>query len=252
MSVPTFVVDGPFVPRESVTLGEEAAHHLRVRRLDAGHGVRLVDGAGSAARGTLTHLAKRHASVLVDSVEVVPPVAPIHLMIPIADRDRMLWAVEKATELGLASWRPVLYRRSRHVTPRGEGATFRQKVQARVAAALEQSQGAWAPQVFPEATLEQAIAALPVGHRVLFDAAGGPALAPRLVEPLTESGVVIALGPEGGLEDDERARLLAAGFTAVRLGTTVLRFETAAVAACALCRGLLDTAVPTLAQTVED
>ena len=247
VSLPTFVCEAPFTVGETVTLGEDAAHHLRVRRLDTGMRVGLLDGLGCRGAGVLTLLAKRHATVLVDAVETVPPLAPVHLLLPVADKDRMLWLAEKATELELTTWRPVLFRRSKHVTPRGEGPTFQQRVRGRIAAALEQSGGAWAPTVYPEAALGAALAAAPAGVRLLLDAEGDPvsavlarvdasgAAAKAGGEP-TAAAVTIALGPEGGIEPAERAELVAAGFIPVTLGRSILRFETAGLAALAVVR----------------
>src|SRR5690606_37397884 len=115
VSLPTFCTDEPFHAPSSVTLGEDAAHHMRVRRLDVGARVRLLDGQGTIGEGVLTQLAKRHATVAVESATLIEPPSAIHLMLPVADKDRMLWLAEKATELGVASWRPVLFRRSKHV-----------------------------------------------------------------------------------------------------------------------------------------
>ena len=180
VSLPTFVSDAPFACGETVTLGEDAAHHLRVRRLDTGMRVGLLDGSGSRGAGVLTLLAKRHATVHVDAVETIAPPPPVHLLLPVADKDRMLWLAEKATELELTTWRPVLFRRSKHVTPRGEGPTFHQRVRGRIAAALEQSGGAWAPTMYPEAALAAALAAAPVTTLVPYLAA---ALATALALP---------------------------------------------------------------------
>ena len=215
-------------------LGEDVARHMRVRRLDVGAPVQLVDGVGGRALATLRRLAKASASVEVGDVKSVDPLPAVHLLVPIADRDRMMWLAEKATELGATSWRPVLWRRSKSVSPRGEGAGFQTKVHARMIAALEQSAGAWLPAMFPEATVERALAAAPEGDRLLLASDGEPMLARA-----TEAPLVIAVGPEGGLEDDERARFVSAGFRIVSLGSTVLRFETAAVAALGVARASL-------------
>ncbi len=239
MTLPTFVTDDPCAAGASITLGEEAAHHMRVRRLDSGVRVRLLDGAGGVGEGVLTLLAKRHATVHVDQVIQVPAPSPIHLLVPVADKDRMLWLAEKVTELEVTTWRPVVYRRSRHVTPRGEGPTFRQRVRARMAAALEQSGGAWAPTVFPEATLEAALAACPDGMRIALSGSGVPTRRVLTEQPAAQVGgslprpVILALGPEGGLEPWELEALVAAGFQTAGLGRTTLRFETAAVSAVA-------------------
>jgi len=238
MSLPTFVLDQPFTAGETVTLGEDAAHHMRVRRLDVGARVGLLDGAGRRGEGMVLTLAKRHASVQVESVHEVEAAPAVHLLLPVADKDRMLLLAEKVTELEVSSWRPVVFRRSRHVTPRGEGPTFHQKVAHRIEGALEQSRGAWAPTVFPEATLANAIAACPAGTRLLLD--GDGASFDRVL-PSLRSPVILAVGPEGGLEADEVHAFEAAGFQRVALGRTILRFETAAIAAVATVRAALGT-----------
>jgi 16S rRNA (uracil1498-N3)-methyltransferase len=245
MSLATFVTDEPFSAPSTHTLGEEAAHHMRVRRLETGARVRLLDGAGMVGIGVVTQLAKRHATVSVESAESLEPQAAIHLLLPVADRDRMLWLAEKATELGVASWRPVLWRRSKHVTPRGEGTVFQQKARARMVSALAQSGGAWLPAMYPDATVEAAVAARPEGRALVLEAGGAPILdalvAARAGGATGGARVVtLAVGPEGGFEEAELGALLAGGFRKAGIGASVLRFETAAVAAIAAVRAALE------------
>lgn len=235
---PGFLAPGPFVAGSTVSLDEGAARHMRVLRLDAGAAVALRDGAGGVAAAHVIRLAKSQAQVEVDAVAAVAPLPAVHLLLPVADRDRMLWLAEKAAELGVTSWRPVLWRRSRSVSPRGEGMAFHGKVRARMEGALLQSEGGWLPQLFPEATVERAIMAAPVGDRVVLDATGVP-LGGRGAGGW-QVPTVLAVGPEGGLEPDELAQLEGAGFRRSRLGPGILRFETAAVAAVAMARTGLD------------
>ena len=230
----TFFSPDPIPASGSASLPEDAAHHARVKRLDVGAPVTLVDGAGTRATGSLARISKSQLTVDVSSVEHIEAPAPIHLLVPIADRDRMLWLAEKAAELGVTSWRPVSFRRSKSVSPRGEGMTFQGKVRARMISALEQSGGAWLPMLFPDATLDRAIAAAPSGWRVMLDAGGDPLDVPKSPAP-----AVIALGPEGGFEDAERAMLVAAGFKPLTLGDSILRFETAAIAGVAVVRSAM-------------
>ena len=217
-----------------ITLGEEAAHHARVRRLETGGCVRLLDGAGALAIGTILRVSKSALAVEVDEISVVEAPPAVHLLVPIADRDRMLWLGEKCAELGVTSWRPVMWRRSRSVTPRGEGSGFQSKLRARMVSALEQSGGAWLPTLYPDAKPEHAIAATPAGARLLLAPEGEPILGSRAAAPVS-----IALGPEGGFEDDEVEALVAAGFAPVALATNILRFETAGIAALAIVRATL-------------
>lgn len=252
MSLPTFFADEPLHAPASITLGEDAAHHMRVRRLDVGARVRVLDGQGAIGEGMITQLAKRHATVAVEQLQQFDPPAPIHLLLPVADKDRMLWLAEKATELGVASWRPVSFKRSKHVNPRGEGPVFQQKTRARMINALEQSGGAWLPTVYPEATVEHAITARPDGLGVLLDAGAPPLLAVLHGDAsarASDSGslrsppsVTLVIGPEGGFEPAEREAFVAAGFHVASLGAQVLRFETAGVSGVAVSRAVLDVA----------
>jgi 16S rRNA (uracil1498-N3)-methyltransferase len=176
--------------------------------------------------------------VELEAVHQVDPPPEIHLLVPIADRERMLWLAEKVTELGVASWRPVMWRRSRSVSPRGEGVAFQQKLRARMVAALTQSGGAWLPTAYPDASVERAAAAAPTAARLLLDASGEPLATVEIEAPVT-----IAVGPEGGIEESERGALLSSGFAPIRVAPLTLRFETAAIVATGAVRAMLDATV---------
>ncbi len=239
-SVATFFAPDPLEAGQTALLGEEVAHHMRVRRVELGDAVRLVDGVGGRALGTLRRLAKGSAHVEVGaSVEQVPHPVDIHLLVPVADRERMLWLAEKVTELGISSWRPVTWKRSRSVSPRGEGAAFHAKVRSRMTGALEQSGRAWLPTLYPDAPLDRALVALPEGGRLLLVAGGVPLLSAMRGDDAPQAPIIIAAGPEGGMEDDEVERFTAAGFRPIGLGDGILRFETAALAALAVLRASL-------------
>jgi 16S rRNA (uracil1498-N3)-methyltransferase len=227
--VATFFTSDALVAGGTVTLPEEAAHHIRVARVTIGECVALRDGAGKGGVGTLVKVSRNSALVdVIETSEMARP-APIHLLSPVADRERMLWLAEKVTEMGVTSWRPILWRRSKSVSPRGEGPMFQAKVRARMISALIQSGGGWLPDIFPEATIERAVAAAPVGTRLLLAKDGEPILEVPMNTPIT-----IALGPEGGIEPAERDIFIAAAFLPVKLGESTLRFETAGVAAVAV------------------
>jgi 16S rRNA (uracil1498-N3)-methyltransferase len=232
--VATFFANDSFTPGVTVTLSDEAAHHIRVARVGVGECVALRDGAGKAALGTLVKAGKTSALVDVGEISEMAKPQPIHLLCPVADRDRMLWLAEKTMELGLASWRPVIWRRSKSVSPRGEGSTFQSKVRARMISALIQSGGGWLADIFPESTIDRAIAAAPLGTRLLLAKDGEPIAGVPTTAPVT-----IALGPEGGMEAAERDAFLGAAFLPVKLAQTTLRFETAGVAAVAIAAASL-------------
>ena len=227
--VATFFASDGFVAGGTVTLSEDAAHHIRVARVGVGECIALRNGEGKAAVGVLVKSSKTSALVDITEITEMTRPAPIHLLTPVADRERMLWLAEKATEYGITSWRPVTWRRSKSVSPRGEGSTFQGKVRARMTSALVQSGGGWLPEIFPEATVERAIAAAPLGTRLLLMKDGEPIGGVPMHPP-----VIIALGPEGGMEEAERDAFIGAAFLPVRLAQSTLRFETAGIAAIAI------------------
>jgi 16S rRNA (uracil1498-N3)-methyltransferase len=202
---------------------------MRVARVAVGECIALRDGAGKAAIGTVVKVSRASALIEVSETSELSRPAPIHLLAPIADRERMLWLAEKATEFGVASWRPVVWRRSKSVSPRGEGPMFQTKVHGRMTSALLQSGGGWLPDIFPESTIERAVAAAPLGTRVLLAKDGEPMIRVPMKAPVT-----IALGPEGGMEPSERDVFIGGAFLPVKLSDSTLRFETAGVAAIAI------------------
>jgi 16S rRNA (uracil1498-N3)-methyltransferase len=227
--VATFFANDGFVAGGTVTLSEDAAHHIRVARVGVGDCIALRNGEGRAAVGVLVKSSRTSALVDITEISEIQRPSPIHLLTPVADRERMLWLAEKATELGITSWRPVMWRRSKSVSPRGEGSTFQGKIRARMTSALVQSAGGWLPEIFPEATVDRAIAAAPLGTRLILSKEGEPIAGVPMHSP-----VIIALGPEGGMEDAERDAFIGAAFLPVKLAQSTLRFETAGISAVAI------------------
>lgn len=239
-AVGTFYAPAAWRSGERVELDASAAHHASVKRLAVGDIVRLTSGDGRRAIGAIVELSKRRLVVALADDPVVETAEParIELWAPVGDRERMLMLAEKCVELGVSAWRPIVYTRSRSVTPRGEGEGFREKLRLRQISALEQCGGAWLPATYAETTLQAALAEKSSAGRgsLLLDVDGesfGDAI------QALELPVRIALGPEGGLEEAERAQFIRAGWRPVSIGTNILRFETAGIAALAILRSHL-------------
>lgn len=228
-AVTTFFSPDPFAAGTPLTLGEEVAHHARVTRLGVGARIGLRDGAGGVGTGLITRISKTMVGVEVTEVHVVARGPAVHLLPPVADRERMLWLGEKAAEFGVASWRPVMWNRSKSVSPRGEGPTFQAKLKARMVSALIQSGGAWLPDIFPEAAVESAVAATPSGARFILDMEADPNDSASVPAPVS-----IAVGPEGGIERAEMDAFVGGDFRRLKLAASTLRFETAGVAGIAV------------------
>jgi 16S rRNA (uracil1498-N3)-methyltransferase len=136
-------------------------------------------------------------------------------------------AVELADELAA-----VLYRRSRGMK-RAVRADVHGQIKTRMASALGQSAGTWLPAIFPESTVERALAALPAdGTRIVLDPTGAATTA----LPLESLPVVLAVGPEGGFEEEELELFAQQGFDRGLIGGGILRWESAAIAGLAIIR----------------
>jgi 16S rRNA (uracil1498-N3)-methyltransferase len=222
---------------DSFTAGEirlrgSPAHHVRARRVQRGESVRLLDGLGRVGTGKLLVIAKDDVTITVDRVDEVPKPVALELIVPVADKERMLMAAEKCVELQVTAWRPVYFARSRSVTPRGEGDKFRDKVRARMQSALEQSGGAWLPEIHEETEASDAMKDVSrTWRRLILDASG------RALPELVSNGpTVMAVGPEGGIERHELDAAVEGGWETASLGPTTLRFETAVIAGAAVIR----------------
>ncbi|MHB8439037.1 MAG: RsmE family RNA methyltransferase [Acidimicrobiales bacterium] len=218
---------------EGLVLADDDAHHLsRVLRLRRGEGVIASDGDG---RWRLCRFSGAGETALEPAGEVLvvpPPSRPVTVAFTPVKGDRPEWTVQKLTELGVD--RILVLHTSRSVVrwggERGQHAIDRLRRIAKEAAS--QSRRARLPAVQGVMGLADAEAALAPVPLYLADP-GGVSLGQVPAE------VGLAVGPEGGWDDDERAG--AAG--RVGLGPFVLRAETAAVAAGALLCALRDDLV---------
>lgn len=216
---------------EQAELDRNEVRHARALRLAPGDPVRLTDGRGAVRGGRL--VAGGTAVELLEPHEAPPPLE-VELWAPIGNKQATLWLVEKATEFGLRRLRPIEFERSASVADAGRSGAFWEKARRRALAAVKQSGSAWIPEIDAPASLDDRLDAMGQGGmRLVLDRAGLP-LGRVLAGAADHPPPVVALGPEGGLTDAERASCRAAGFRAASLGPTVLRFETAAVAALAI------------------
>jgi 16S rRNA (uracil1498-N3)-methyltransferase len=107
-------------------------------------------------------------------------------------------------------------------------------------AALEQSGNSWLPSIYPDATLEHAIAGLaPEGRRIVLHQDGTPVA--NAGGAAGAGAIILAIGPEGGFDESELAQLGAAAFERVSLAKSTLRFETAGVVAFGHARAALNS-----------
>lgn len=212
---------------ELVLDGQEGRHAATVKRLRAGELVDLVDGRGTRCTCTITSVGKDRLACQVVSRSTEPRPAPaITVVQALAKGGRGELAVELATEVGVD--RVVPWSAARCVVSWTEDKGLeRWRSTAREAA--KQSRRAWFPEVTPLHSTAD-VASLPGQLLVLHESAG----ASLSKVALGADDLVLVVGPEGGITDDELAALTGAGATAVRLGSSVLRTSTAGAAAAAV------------------
>lgn len=230
---PRFLIAERPATGDLLALGSAEAKHARVRRLRAGDPVALFDGAGRSYLGRLESLSRERASVRVTAV--LPERAaesPLELVLAIAllKADRLDWVVEKATELGVHRIRPFA-----STTTLAHPSRARQQRWQQIAlAAAKQCGRSVTPAIEPPAALSAVLAA-PAAARVLF-AEDGSGAALEAVAVTSPGPLLVIVGAEGGFTPAELAVARAAGCHAVGLGPRILRAETAAVTAVALCQ----------------
>ncbi len=205
-------------------LDDDEAHHLRVRRVQADDAVTVRDGAGLVGGGRLRRRGDAWL-VEIEQADTAAPPAPLVLAAGAGDRDRFGWLVEKASELGVTSVVPLETARTAGVATKLRGHHL-EKLRRQALEAIKQSGAPWAVRVEEPVELARFLEHDSPGVRWLADAAGE--LPP---DTLRNEPVAVIVGPEGGLTQDERERVMAAGYHPVTLGAHTLRFETAAVVA---------------------
>lgn len=232
MSAPVFLADPGRIADAVIVLdGVEGRHAAVVRRLRVGERVDLTDGAGQVAQCLVEEVAGWGLTCRVSSrYDVAPPSPRVVVVQALPKGDRGELAVELLTEVGTDVIVP--WAASRCVTRwRGEraaSALARWRSSARESA--KQARRAWLPEV-RELAGTAAVAELLAGAAlpVLLHESATRAVSSL---PVPDAGdVVVVVGPEGGISDEELSVFAAAGADAVRLGPSVLHTSTAGVVA---------------------
>lgn len=211
--------------------GDEGFHAATVRRMRVGERVDLGDGAGVVAHCEVTETAKGRLTARVLQRRVVAaPAPPVTVVQALPKSERAELAVELATEAGADA--VIAWQASRSVARWESAAKVDKGLRRWRAVARSAARQSRRPHI-PEVTGVMSTAEL--ADRV----AGATALVlhEAASRPLTEvdlagaASLMLIVGPEGGITDEEVAALTGAGAHAVRLGPSVLRTSTAAAVA---------------------
>jgi 16S rRNA (uracil1498-N3)-methyltransferase len=227
----------------------DAAHHLgHVLRAQTGQLYELSDGSTAWLARIESVSRNRVDFALLEQLPAPQAVANVTLLLAVVKFDAFEWAIEKATELGVARIIPLAAARSEKGLL-AAAAKRSQRWQKILLEASQQSRRLRIPQLDELAKPAQVFAAQSAEFRVMLSERSD---APSIWHTLgrsnhTESSsaalssAALAIGPEGGWTDDELATACAAGFQEASLGQLILRTETAVIAALAMLKYALSS-----------
>ncbi|SJZ55963.1 16S rRNA (uracil1498-N3)-methyltransferase [Marinactinospora thermotolerans DSM 45154] len=237
MTAPVFLTEPGGLAHDTVVLsGPEGRHAATVRRLVAGEAVHVVDGAGTRARCVVGAVGKDRVTLEVrDRVHEPSPTPRITVVQALPKGDRGELAVEVMTEAGVDAIVPWAAQRcvTRWKAERAEKSLNKWRATAREAA--KQARRSWVPEVAGLASTRDVVALLSsAALGVVLHEEAEERLAALALPTDPAGGIVVVVGPEGGISDPELAAFTQAGAVPALLGRTVLRTSTAGVAALAV------------------
>lgn len=226
-------IDCPLAPGFELALPESISNHVvRVLRLEPGELFHLFNGDGHDYPAEILSTEKRGARVRIVSRVAVGNESPlrIHLYQSIARGEKMDWILQKATELGVAAFTPMLSERTEVKLDQERSDKRLTHWHGVVRSACEQSGRALIPVIHPPVNVNRlALGGQSQGY--YLQPGTGQRLADLPLAPALETA--LAIGPEGGFSERDMQQLQNAGFKGLSLGPRILRTETAGIAAVA-------------------
>ena len=224
--------------------GAQAEHMSRVLRAQPGMEADIVAG-GHVFHAEVVAVAPREVRFNLITELQADPALPVTLVVSIYKFDHMEWAIEKATELGVAAIVPVIARRTeKHLALAAEKRAERWRRIAHEAA--QQSRRSDVPTVDDPAPLAQRVRAAAHATRIVLAEQESSITLRTVIEEAVAAAqdempaLEIAIGPEGGWAPEEEALFDANGWRAASLGPRILRAETAAIAALSVVASFLE------------
>jgi len=238
--MPRFYCPPPIPRSGSLELPPEAAHHAaRVLRLREGDNVEIFDGSGNECRGVIAEISGKRVVVGNIAATDTDRESPLRVMLAqaLSSSEKMDWVIQKTTELGVTDIQPLDTARSVARLSAERTAKRLEHWQQVAISACEQCGRSTLPQIYAPMDIMawlQKMREMPVSKYILLPE--GATSLPAQAKP--QGKVVLLIGAEGGFSQAESDSAMLCGFTSIRMGSRVLRTETAAVAGLAALQTL--------------
>jgi 16S rRNA (uracil1498-N3)-methyltransferase len=213
--------------------GQDAHHLARVLRAEPGQRYEITDGVSLCLAEIEAAEPRLVVFRVVEALDPGPALPPIIIVASLIKFDRFEWMIEKVTEMGVKAVLPAEAARSEAgLFPAAAKRVERWRKIARESS--QQSRRVRVPEIRDAVRLSDALR-LPFGIKITLEENPG---APPLMEAAKTwdraTDLALCIGPEGGWTQGERAAMTTSGWLPASLGSTVLRAETAAMAAAAV------------------
>ena len=212
--------------------GEHASHLSRTLRARVGQQFEVACGE-QVRRATVSSVQDERVEFTLGEEVTAREAVPITLLLAVFKFDRMEWAIEKCTELGVSRIVPIVARRTdAHLAAASAKRAERWR---RIAIqASEQSRRSAPPEIADPIKLQEAVSLNDSALRIVLAESEQQTMLRDALAAYSGAEIVLAVGPEGGWAEDELQLFQKAGWISASLGPTVLRAETAAIAAAAI------------------
>ncbi len=219
-------------PTHASLTGDQAAHLARVLRATPGQVFDVV-AAGFLHRAEITAVTPDRVDFVLHEELESDSALPLHLYLAVFKFDHLEWAIEKATELGVARITPILARRTeKHLA---QASVKRVERWRRIAhEASQQSRRTSVPLIADPTPLKPALDQDSAPLRILLSETEQTRTLSQALSASSQYDMALAIGPEGGWTADEMSLFTQHQWTHVTLGPRILRAETAAIAAVAI------------------
>lgn len=235
-SAPRLFVDAPLASEGSVTLEPEAQNYLRnVLRLAPGGSVLVFNGRDGEWRGEIVEAGKKRFGLLVrEQMRGQTPAGDLWYLFAPLKHARLDYMVQKAVEMGASRLVPVMTRRTQATRVNTD------RMHANAVEAVEQCGILTVPETADPISFSNLLDRWPEERTLIFcDEAADLGDALPALRAVRSRPLAVIIGPEGGFDETERARLLKmTGVVRISLGPRILRADTAAVAALALIQAV--------------